>query len=206
MKINNVRYAFKIADVEYEPGSTTLNFNYITPLKDENNKELPSNFLSQNVSRVYLIVIDGNIMKIGASQDKGGMKGTLSIYKDGGVKGRPSIRSFGIWYLLYSYALKTKSNNKPKHKIEFYMIYQDDFEAKVKGLTKTHLISNASINCKIIEECCISDFLENNKNKYPAWNLQEQGADWPDVVKFEHSEITKQSLNRTTTRKKLKKI
>ena len=198
MKIKDVKYAFKIADVELIENSTTLNFIYLDPVKDENKKILPKNILTKNYSRVYLIVIDKKIMKIGASQDKGGMKGTLSIYKDGGVKGRPSIRSFGVWYLLYSYAIKRK------HKIEFYMIYHEDFETEVKGLTNMHKVSNASINCKIIEECCIKDFKNKNNNKYPEWNLQEQGFDWPDEIKFQHSQITTESLTRKTTRGKLK--
>ena len=98
---NSVKTAFKIADVKYIPGSTKLEFVYLENLVDENGKSLPSTILKTNVSRVYLIVVDGIIKKIGASQDKGGIKGTFNIYKDGGVKGRPSIRSFGIWYFLY---------------------------------------------------------------------------------------------------------
>ena len=113
MHINEVKTAFKIADVKYIPGSTKLEFAYLENLVDENGKSLPSTILKTNVSRVYLIVVDGIIKKIGASQDKGGIKGTFNIYKDGGVKGRPSIRSFGIWYFLYHNILEsTKSEEE----------------------------------------------------------------------------------------------
>ena len=124
------------------------------------------------------------------------MKGTLIIYKDGGVKGRPSIRSFGIWYFLYHTILQGK-------KIEFYMIYHDDFEYEVKGLFGKHKVLQASISCKLIEECCISDYLSKENNKYPEWNVQEQGMDWPMEIKNEHSEITKKSLNSNSKRKKI---
>ena len=120
MKITEVKTAFKIADVKYIEGSTKLDFVYLKNIKDEKGNLLPNNILTKNYARVYLIVVDGYIKKIGASQDKGGMKGTLNIYKDGGVKGRPSIRSFGVWYFLYNTILQGK-------KIEFYMIYHEDF-------------------------------------------------------------------------------
>ena len=196
MHINQVKTAFKIADVKYIPGSTKLEFAYLDKLVDENGKSLPSSILKKNVSRVYLIVVDGIIKKIGASQDKGGIKGTFNIYKDGGVKGRPSIRSFGIWYFLYHNILENK-------KIEFYMIFHDDFESEVKGLFGAHKVSNASISCKLIEECCIKDYLEEENNVYPDWNVQEKGMDWPNDVKLRHSEITQKSLKRTTSRKKI---
>lgn len=40
----------------------------------------------------------------------------FNIYKDGGVKGRFNIRSFGVWYFFY-YIIFIGV------KIEFYMIY-----------------------------------------------------------------------------------
>jgi hypothetical protein len=196
MLITDVKTAFKIADVKLINNSTKLDFVYLTNIKDENNNPLPKNILTKNYSRVYIIAVDKIIKKIGASQDKGGIKGTLSIYKDGGVKGRPSIRSFGIWYFLYYALLQGK-------KIEFYMVYHDDFEYEVKGLFGKHKVANASISCKLIEECCIGDYLLKEKNKYPEWNVQEQGMDWPMEIKNKHSEITTKSLNSNSKRKKI---
>ncbi|EFO9213330.1 type II restriction endonuclease [Campylobacter lari] len=189
MKISQVKTAFKIADVEFIEGSTKLNFNYLKDLKDENNNSLPQSILTENVARVYLIVVDGEIKKIGGSQDKGGIKGTLSIYKDGGIKGRPSIRSFGIWYFLYHTILQGK-------KIEFYMIFQENFEKDIKGLFGYHKIKNASISYKFIEECCNKDYLAFENSKYPDWNVQEQGMDWPEDIKNLHAEIQKNAQTR----------
>lgn len=182
MHISEVKTAFKIADVEHVVGSTRLNFNYLENLKDENGNPLSQKILTENLARVYLIVVDGKIKKIGGSQDKGGIKGTLSIYRDGGVKGRPSVRSFGIWYFLYHTILEGKN-------IEFYMIYHDNFEKEVKGLFGLHKVTNASISYKFIEECCIMDYLDAEEGIYPEWNIQEQGMDWPIEIKDQHAEI-----------------
>lgn len=189
MNINQVKTAFKIADVKYTKNETKLNFSYLTDLKDENGNLLPQSILRENVARVYLIVVDGEIYKIGGSQDKGGMKGTLNIYQDGGIKGRPSIRSFGVWYFLYHTILEGK-------KIEFYMIYQDNFEAEVKGLFGYKKVPNASLNYKLIEQCCEEDYQRVSDGAYPQWNVQEQAGDWPSEIKEQHAQILKKSSNK----------
>ncbi|MEJ8612992.1 GIY-YIG nuclease family protein [Helicobacter pylori] len=189
MHISGVKTAFKIADVEYVKDSTKLNFNYLKDLKDENNQSLSQNILTQNVARVYLIVVDGEIKKIGGSQADGGIKSTLNIYKDGGVKGRPSIRSFGVWYFLYHTILTGA-------KIEFYMIYQPNFETQVKGLFGFHAIKDASISYKLLEQACLTDYRNNSNDALPEWNVQEQGKDWPNDIKDEHANTTQKAQNR----------
>ncbi|WP_033621251.1 GIY-YIG nuclease family protein [Helicobacter pylori] len=189
MHISGVKTAFKIADVEYVKDSTKLNFNYLKDLKDENNQSLSQNILTQNVARVYLIVVDGEIKKIGGSQADGGIKSALNIYKDGGIKGRPSIRSFGVWYFLYHTILTGA-------KIEFYMIYQPNFETQVKGLFGFHAIKDASISYKLLEQACLTDYRNNNHDALPEWNVQEQGKDWPNDIKDEHANTTQKAQNR----------
>lgn len=199
MKISEVKTAFKIADVEFVKGSTKLNFNYLKDLKNEKGEPLPQKILSENVARVYLIVVDNEIKKIGGSQAVGGIKNTLEIYRDGGVKGRPSIRSFGVWYFLYHTILEGK-------KIEFYMIYQENFEKEIKGLFGLKKVSNAYISYKLIEQCCIDDYLEKENGEFPEWNVQEQGMDWPLDIKNQHAELqTKaQSREKKIKRKEVK--
>ncbi|PUB98916.1 GIY-YIG nuclease family protein [Helicobacter pylori] len=189
MHISEVKTAFKIADVEYVKDSTKLNFNYLKDLKDENNQSLSQNILTQNVARVYLIVVDGEVKKIGGSQADGGIKSTLNIYKDGGIKGRPSIRSFGVWYFLYHTILTGA-------KIEFYMIYQPNFETQVKGLFGFHAIKDASISYKLLEQACLTDYRNNSHDALPEWNAQEQGKDWPNDIKDEHANTTQKAQNR----------
>ncbi|MBS4313013.1 type II restriction endonuclease [Campylobacter vulpis] len=191
MKIGQVKTAFKIADVEFVSDSTKLNFNYLKDLKDENGKALSQKILSENVARVYLIVVDGEIKKIGGN---GAIKSTLEIYRDGGVKGRPSIRSFGVWYFLYHTILQGK-------KIEFYMIYQENFEKEVKGLFGLKKVKNVSISYKFIEQCCVEDYL-SVESEHSEWNVQEQGADWPLEIKNQHAEL---QANAQSREKKIKR-
>ncbi len=68
MNISEVKTAFKIADVEFVENSTKLHFNYLKVITDENGAVLPKDILTKNYSRVYIIVVDGVIKKIGASQ------------------------------------------------------------------------------------------------------------------------------------------
>lgn len=195
MKITEVKTAFKIADVKFVQNSTKLEFKYLKHLKDESGNVLSQKILSENVARVYLIVVDGEIKKIGGSQSNGGIKNTLAIYQDGGTKGRPSIRSFGIWYFLYYTILEGK-------KIEFYMIYQENFEKQIKGLFGIKKVKQAYISYKLIEQCCIDDYLEYERGKYPEWNVQEQGMDWPLAIKDEHAQILKLSSSKQKTNKR----
>lgn len=189
MKIAEVKTAFKIADVEFVEGTTKLNFNYLKEIRNENGKILPQKILTQNLARVYIIVVNGEIKKIGGSQAAGGIKNTLAIYQDGGVKGRPSIRSYGIWYFLYHTILSGK-------KIEFYMIYQENFEKDIKGLFGARKVKEAYISYKLIEQCCIEDYLNVEDGKFPEWNVQEQGMDWPLNVKDDHAQLLKKSSSR----------
>jgi hypothetical protein len=189
MKISDVKTAFKIADVELIEGSKTLNFNYLEELKNEKGEIIDNDILTKNCARIYLIVVDEEIKKIGGSQCKGGIKQTLSIYRNGGQKGRPSLRSLGIWYFLYNTILEKK-------KIEFYMIYQDNFDYTIKGLFGFNEVKESYVSYKLLEECCIDDYLEKENGKYPDWNVQEQAGDWPDEVKKIQSELYSESLNR----------
>ena len=196
MHINEVKTAFKIGDVRSIPNSEKLEFVYLKNIKDENGRILPDNFLKLNLSRVYLIVVNGKIKKIGQSKDKGGIKGTLSIYRDGGVKGRPSIRSYGVYLLL-------KKEIEKGNKIEFFLIYHENFHYKVKGFFGLNDTGNASLDSKLIEEFCINDLLENDNGEYPDWNVQEQGMDWPEWIKIAHADLLRESTKRKSKRKKI---
>lgn len=86
MHISGVKTAFKIADVEYVKDSTKLNFNYLKDLKDENNQSLSQNILTQNVARVYLIVVDGEIKKSVVLKRMVGLKARSVFIKMGGQR------------------------------------------------------------------------------------------------------------------------
>ncbi|GAA7497797.1 hypothetical protein MMM109_13280 [Helicobacter pylori] len=108
MHISEVKTAFKIADVEYVKDSTKLNFNYLKDLKDENNQSLSQNILTQNVARVYLIVVNGEIKKIALKQMVG-LKARSIFIKMGESKGGLvlEVLACGIFFIIqYSQGLK----------------------------------------------------------------------------------------------------
>lgn len=172
MKITDVKTAFKIADVKIKE-KDILDFVYLDKIYDEKGNLLPENILKINVPRVYIIVSNGIIKKIGGSEDKNGMKGTLNIYKDGGINGQPSQRSIGIWWLLFHEVING-------NKVEFYMIYQDLFNKEVKGLFgKTN--KKVSISYKHIEGQCLADYY-SIEGKNPDWNFQENHEVWNSEI------------------------
>jgi hypothetical protein len=192
MKIKEVKTAFKIMDAALN-NDNTISFNYLETIYDENGNELPQSILTTNYARVYLIVVNGVIKKIGGSEDKGGMKGTLAIYKDGGVKGRPSIRSYGIHCLLLN-------ELKAGKKIEFYMIYQDDITSTLKGLFGTKPKQKVRISYKYLEDSCKLDYKLRENDALPDWNFQEQGMDWPALIKKLHADLMIESTKREKTK------
>ncbi|GAA6903980.1 hypothetical protein AOH251_15120 [Helicobacter pylori] len=129
------------------------------------------------------------LKKLVALKQMVGLKAHSIFIKDGGVKGRPNIRSFGVWYFLYHTILTGA-------KIEFYMIYQPNFETQVKGLFGFCAIKDASISYKLLEQACLTDYRNNSNDALPEWNVQEQGKDWPNDIKDEHANITQKAQNR----------
>jgi hypothetical protein len=53
----------------------------------------------QENGRIYFLVINSEIYKIGSSSCEGGIKTTFAFY-EGGLGGSPSIRTFGIHLLI----------------------------------------------------------------------------------------------------------
>ena len=82
------------------------------------------------------------------------------------------------------------------------MIYQENFIKDIKGLFGLKKVQNAYISYKLIEQCCIEDYLSVENGKYPDWNVQEQGLDWPLDIKNQHAEL---QLNAQSREKKVKR-
>ena len=144
--------------------------------KMEWNKE-HDELIKQNNGRIYLIVKknekgEDEILKIGKSECKGGMKNTFAFYQ-GGLGGSPSIRTFGIHHLIYN---ELVANNS----IEIYGIWSTPVEVQVPGLfgETTELIC-PSIHA--MEEKCRNDY-KNVYGKYPPWNFQENAISWPNDI------------------------
>ena len=147
--------------------------------------------IKQNNGRIYLIVKKNDsgydeIMKIGKSECKGGMKNTFAFYQ-GGLGGSPSIRTFGIHHLIYN---ELVANNS----IEIYGIWNSPVEVQVPGLFgETTEFICPSIHA--MEEKCRNDY-KNVYGKYPPWNFQENAISWPNEILEKYKS---QVQNRGTT-------
>ena len=151
-----------------------------------NYENLPKEVLKDDAGRVYLLVKNGEIMKIGGSVSKGGIKSTMSFYVSANT-GRPSIRSFGINQLVYEAIKKGEE-------VSVYMITSEQVSAPVKGLFGAETQSISAF--KEMEEKCLADYVAS-QGKFPSWNYQEAGKPWEQYIQEEHATILTKSAKRS---------
>ena len=166
MKINEIR-SIKVCDItlnECDDDKRLWNINWIN-LGD---------ILTQNNGRCYFIVVDDDIFKIGYSDQKGGIKATITSYMSSGNSGRPSDRTHGIHILIAEQLLMGK-------KVEFYFSYNDDIDFTIKLMNGEDKIIKQSLSGKTLEIENVRIFKER-ENKFPIWNLQEAGDSWPKYI------------------------
>jgi len=168
MHIKEVKTAIKIGDfVLRKNHRNKIDIRYLPNI----NKKI----LTDNSARVYLIVQDGIIKKIGGSNSKGGIKATMSFYTSA-MTGSPGVPRFVI-HLLIAKALKNKS------KIELYMITSPKTLATVNGLFGSKKVEIASF--KEMENLCKADYY-SREGKYPDWNFQENHQPYPADLARKH--------------------
>lgn len=124
--------------------------------------------------RVYFITSNGEIKKIGGSQDKGGIKGTFSWYINNALSGGPSVRTYGIHILI-------REELDKGNEVEVYSIFSQKIMAPVKGLFGETIIET-NIDFKTMENICKNDYISIMGN-YPVWNFQERGDKWPIYIR-----------------------
>lgn len=169
MHIKEVKTAIKIGDFVLRNDNTPnkINIEYLP--------NLGKDVLEDNSPRIYLIVVNGVIKKIGGSSSKGGIKATMSFYINAmqGSPGRPRF----IVHLLIEKELKKGS------KVELYMIRSPKIKAKVPGLFGYKKIKIGSY--KEMEDLCKSDYY-SQEGKYPDWNFQENNVPYPSNLAKKH--------------------
>ena len=167
MKIVDVKNAVKVFDIEPR-------FDHTNNLIKITNKIDDLELLKSNAGRVYLIVIDEEIVKIGGSESKGGILSTFSFYC-GAMAGGPSLRTFGCMYLMREALDQGK-------KVEIYLIKTTMMPVEVENLTGKVKVM-ASVSFKYIEDACKAEWLENNE-ELPAWNFQERAEQWDSNITY----------------------
>lgn len=168
MNIKAVKTAIKIGDfVLRQDHKNKIGIRYLP--------HIAKKVLTDNSARIYLIVQDGVIKKIGGSASKGGIKSTMMFYVSA-MTGSPGVPRF-VGHLLIAQALARKS------KVELYMITSPKTLAKINGLFGYKKVEIASF--KEMEDLCKSDYY-SWEGRYPDWNFQENHHPYPQELAKQH--------------------
>ena len=132
--------------------------------------------------RIYFIVVDDKIYKIGSSACVGGIKTTFSFYI-GGLGGSPSIRTMGIHALIQELLDAGKE-------IKIYVLFNDPIKVIAYGLLSANEIITYP-DVKVMEDACRVDY-KKIYGKYPLWNFQENGEEWPAHIQKLYTEQVNQ--------------
>lgn len=136
--------------------------------------------------RIYLIIIDNEIYKIGSSESKGGIKNTLSSYEFG-LGGSPSLRTFGIHLLIQEQLDMNKE-------IKIYALFVEPIKLKMQGFS-TMIEKITFPKIKDMEELCREDYKKVYK-KYPNWNFQENNQQFPEHIKLKFkNQVNNRNIN-----------
>ena len=170
MHINKVKTAIKVGDFILHPNKNSRNY-----IKVDYASNLSNKIKLDNSGRVYLLVVNGEIKKIGGSASKGGIKSTLSFYECS-MTGSPGKPRFILHLLIRDELLK-------RNEVEVYMIQSKVTLAKVSGLFDVQDLEIAAF--KEMEDRCRKDYYKI-EGKHPDWNFQENNQDYPKKYSLEH--------------------
>ena len=160
------------------------NFKLVGEAKLNNNSWnfewlINNNYLKNSNSRIYLIIINNKIVKIGKSESKNGIRETLNMYKNG-RSGSPSLRSFGIYYLILE---ELKLNNN----VKFYCYWNNiKINLQMKYFLK-YQKSEISVSIDTIEKNYCYEYKSIFK-KYPKWNFKENNEKFPSYIRKLYTE------------------
>jgi len=126
----------------------------------------------QENGRIYFIVINEIIYKIGSSACEGGIKTTFAFY-EGGLGGSPSIRTFGIHVLIQK---ELNAGNI----IQIYALFIEPINIQISGISSVKEVVTYP-DIKVLEDLCREDY-KLIYGKYPCWNFQENAEKWPEEI------------------------
>lgn len=189
VEMTEAKIKFIIEDDETEQSNIKINVSeikdiiYIGNIVEKNTQSkgkwkleysCDKNIQKKENGRIYFIVVNGEIYKIGSSECKGGIKNTFSFY-EGGLGGSPSIRTFGIHLLIQEQLNLGKI-------IQIYALFIESIKVTIKGLLSSiEKITYPQI--KEMEDLCREDY-KKVYGKYPKWNFQENVEEWPQHIKL----------------------
>lgn len=140
-------------------------------LKFVPNDSLDSVLLNDKRGRVYAIVVNGEIEKLGGSQDKGGILGTIGWYLNGSAKGN-SERTYCTWNFI-------TQNCAKGNKVEIYAVWAPVVKVKIPTMTG-EIEKEIPVDFHSIEKEFNEEF-KRIENRHPTLNMQESGRKWEDT-------------------------
>lgn len=146
-----------------ESGINLIKFNWNIDIKQKKDKR----------GRVYFFVEKYNdtykILKIGKSNDKNGLNGTIGFYVST-LSGTPSITRYCLHNLIY----QKLSENK---EILVYSFFSNSIKTKVNGIIKKYSIE-IPLDITYIEKIYLDEYYEEYAG-YPEWNFKENNKNLP---------------------------
>lgn len=133
--------------------------------------DLSKEMFKDNRGRVYAIVIDGEIHKIGGSQAKGGIKSTFDAYC-GGFNYGMSARTYAVWNYLNQHLKQGK-------KVEVYCVWADLVTVDVPTMTGS-VKQEIATDFHAIEKNFVEEYYRL-EGRFPELNMQESGRKWEDT-------------------------
>ena len=164
MNISKVKNLIRVGQVVVNENSDKKALSLIA------DKNFTREQLNNEAGRCYYLVVDGDIVKIGASQDKGGIRGTIAAYR-GGFVGRPSPRTYGICNYMYRKASEGCV-------VEFYVVFAPVVETILSG-PDGQVKCSVAVEARYLEDIHVKAFV-SKEGRYPQLNLQEQNIRWED--------------------------
>lgn len=164
MKISNVKTMTRIGKVvNHTTNPQKLAFEYDLALTKEMRKD--------ERGRVYALVVDGDIVKIGGSQSKGGIEGTYSAYF-GGFAPKMSLRTYCVWNFMKKAVAEDKT-------VEVFCVWADTVTIDVPTMYGTEQ-QTIAVDFHAIENNFVNEFVKV-EGQYPYLNMQESGRKWIDT-------------------------
>ena len=164
MHISHITTMTRVGQVVKHPShDKKLAFNYDPAITRELRKD--------ERGRVYALCIDGEIVKIGGSQAKGGIDGTYSAYFSGFAKGM-SERTYCVWNFI-SRAIEYGEV------VEVYCVWADTVTVQVPTMTGS-VKQTIAIDFHAIENNFVNEYIAL-EGKHPFLNMQESGRRWVDT-------------------------
>lgn len=163
MKIDHITNMTRVGEIKTQANTKKLAFIPDSKITQQQLRDIRG--------RVYAIVVDGVIEKIGGSQDKGGIQGTIGWYLNGWAKGN-SERTYCTWNFFTQNILAGK-------KVEVYAVWAPLVTAVVPTMTGS-VTMDMPVDFHIIEKAFNDEYYEHEQ-KHPTLNMQESGQRWQDT-------------------------